>query len=161
MKKFKITNYEITSEKISQELRFVMISDWHNVIFGERNKPVFEAIQKINPDAILIAGDLVLGKQEAPLLPALESLKELIKTAPVFYAPGNHEQRMKRYPQNYEASFLEYETQIKKLGVHYLENDQEVLLVKGEKIQIHGLKLPYEYYKKGSKKAKQVQRKKN
>ena len=44
MKKFKITNYEITSEKISQELRFVMISDWHNVIFGERNKPVFEAI---------------------------------------------------------------------------------------------------------------------
>ena len=32
MKKFKITNYEITSEKISQELRFVMISDWHNVI---------------------------------------------------------------------------------------------------------------------------------
>ena len=100
MKKFKITNYEITSEKISQELRFVMISDWHNVIFGERNKPVFEAIQKINPDAILIAGDLVLGKQEAPLLPALESLKELIKTAPVFYAPGNHEQRMKRYPQN-------------------------------------------------------------
>ena len=48
MKKFKITNYEITSEKISQELRFVMISDWHNVIFGERNKPVFEAIQKIN-----------------------------------------------------------------------------------------------------------------
>lgn len=54
MKKFKITNYEITSEKISQELRFVMISDWHNVIFGERNKPVFEAIQKINPDAILM-----------------------------------------------------------------------------------------------------------
>ena len=50
MKKFKITNYEITSEKISQELRFVMISDWHNVIFGERNKPVFEAIQKINPE---------------------------------------------------------------------------------------------------------------
>lgn len=154
LKKFKITNYEITSEKISQKLRFVMISDWHNVVFGERNEPVFKAIHKINPDAILIAGDLVLGKQEAPLLPALESLKELIKAAPVFYAPGNHEQRMKCYPQNYEASFLEYETQIKKLGVHYLENEQEVLLVKGEKIRIYGLKLPYEYYKKGSKKAK-------
>lgn len=67
---------------------------------------------------------------------------------------------MKRYPQNYEASFLEYETQIKKLGVHYLENEQEVLLVKGEKPDSWS-ELPYEYYKKGTKKAKQVQRKKN
>ena len=57
MKKFKITNYEITSEKISQELRFVMISDWNNYIFGERNKTVFEAIKKINPYAILNDGD--------------------------------------------------------------------------------------------------------
>lgn len=153
MKKFKLTNYEIISEKISQELKFVMISDWHNVVFGERNEPVFDAIQKINPDAILIAGDLVLGKQEAPLLPALEILKELIKTAPVFYAPGNHEQRMKRYPKNYEASFSDYKTQIKKLGVHYLENEQAVLFLKGEHIEVYGLELPYEYYKKGSKKA--------
>ncbi len=153
MKKFKLTNYEIISEKISQELKFVMISDWHNVVFGERNEPVFDAIQKINPDAILIAGDLVLGKQEAPLLPALEILKELIKTALVFYAPGNHEQRMKRYPKNYEASFSDYKTQIKKLGVHYLENEQAVLFLKGEHIEVYGLELPYEYYKKGSKKA--------
>lgn len=88
MKKFKITNYEITSEKISQELRFVMISDWHNVIFGERNKPVFEAIQKINPDAILIAGDLVtLENRKHPLLPALESLKELIRLHRYFMHP--------------------------------------------------------------------------
>lgn len=153
MKKFKITKYQIKSEKINQKLKFVMISDWHNVVFGEKNEPVFEAIQKINPDAILIAGDLVLGKPEAPLLNALHSLEELIKTAPVFYAPGNHEQRMKRYPQDYEASFLEYETQIKKMGVYYLENEQATLSVRGETISIYGLRLPYHYYKKGSKKA--------
>lgn len=154
MKKFKITNYKIESEKLSQKLKLVMISDWHNVVFGERNEPVFTTLRNIAPDAILIAGDLVLGKEEAPLWPALETLKELVLIAPVFYAPGNHEQRMKQYPQNYEASFEDYEKEFKKLGVHYLENKKETLLIKGEEIQIYGLKLPYEYYKKGSKKAK-------
>ena len=60
MKKFVTTTYRITTDKIKRHpLRFVMISDLHNVMFGERNEPVFEKFRALNPDAILIAGDLV------------------------------------------------------------------------------------------------------
>ena len=96
MKKFVTTTYRITTDKIKRHpLRFVMISDLHNVMFGERNEPVFEKIRALNPDAILIAGDLVLGKEDASLKPAAAFLSEAVKLAPVLYGPGNHEQRMK------------------------------------------------------------------
>ena len=72
-----------------------MLSDLHNKVFGDKNQSLLEKIKEEKPDMILIAGDLVLGKKEASLKIPQEFLAEAVKLAPVFYAPGNHEQRMK------------------------------------------------------------------
>ena len=71
--------------------------------------------------------------------------------APVYYALGNHEQRMKRIPEVYGEGYLEFEKEVRELGVVFLENETRELEVGGEKILISGLLPPYQYYKKGGK----------
>ena len=153
MKKFVTTTYRITTDKIKRHpLRFVMISDLHNVMFGERNEPVFEKIRALNPDAILIAGDLVLGKEDACLKPAAAFLSEAVKLAPVLYGPGNHEQRMKLFTEEYGGRFSAFEKKMKQMGVSYLENERVVWQIKGETVAVTGLDLPIEYYNRGPQK---------
>lgn len=150
MKRFQTTTYTITTDKIKKHpLKFVMVSDLHNVVFGKENERVFDKIRQIRPDAILIAGDLVLGRHGASLNPARQFLREAAGLAPVIYAPGNHEQRMKLCPEEYGDSYRAYENEMKRLGVLYLENREMSLILKGERVDIYGLNLPPRFYNRG------------
>ena len=78
MKKFVTTKYEIKTNQLHhRSLTFAGITDLHNVRYGSDNQPVLQAMKKIRPDAILIAGDLVLGKKGESLEPARQFLQEL------------------------------------------------------------------------------------
>lgn len=149
MKKFITTVYTIESSKIKKDgFTFVMISDLHNVMQGEDEKRVIKTIKEAAPDGILIAGDLVLGKPGEPLFPAQQILEDLVKIAPVYYAPGNHEHRMKLFPEVYRDVFKAYEENIKALGVRYLENETCRIAVRDNVVDICGLMLPYHVYDK-------------
>ena len=65
MKKFVTVEYRIESDKIKRPFTVVMISDLHNVVFGEKNVRLLEKIRDLGPDFLVIAGDLVLGKPGA------------------------------------------------------------------------------------------------
>ena len=152
MKKFKTTTYTIRSHKLqSHGFTIAMISDLHNVELGKKNENLLQALQEAKPDIICIAGDLVLGKKEKSVKIAYDFIKRAVKIAPVYYGLGNHEQRMKKYPQVYGEEYRIFEKKIQKLGVTMLENSSSFLEIKGEKIQISGLALPEEYYKKRKK----------
>lgn len=153
LKKFRIARYHITTKKLKKNsLTFVAVSDLHNVVFGEQNRNILDAIKKEKPDCILIAGDLVLGKKGATLEPAWNFLRQATEIAPVYYGLGNHEQRMKLYPEIYGREYRIFEKKIQKLGVHLLENRTESMKIRGEEIAVTGLALPYTYYSKGGKK---------
>lgn len=152
MKKFKTTTYTIRSHKLqSHGFTIAMISDLHNVELGKKNENLLQALQEAKPDVICIAGDLVLGKKEKSVKIAYDFIKRAVKIAPIYYGLGNHEQRMKKYPQVYGEEYRIFEKKIQKLGVTMLENSSSFLEIKGEKIQISGLALPEEYYKKRKK----------
>lgn len=152
MKKFKTVTYTIHSHKLhNQGFTIAMISDLHNVELGAGNANLLHAIGDAHPDLICIAGDLVLGKKAKSVKPAYEFIKKAIKIAPVYYGLGNHEQRMKKYPEVYGKEYLVFEKKIQKLGVMMLENSSSSLEIKGEQVQITGLALPEEYYQKGKK----------
>lgn len=152
MKKFKTTTYTIRSHKLqSHGFTIAMISDLHNVELGKKNENLLQALQEAKPDVICIAGDLVLGKKEKSVKIAYDFIKRAVKIAPIYYGLGNHEQRMKKYPQVYGEEYRIFEKKIQKLGVTMLENSGSFLEIKGEKIQISGLALPEEYYKKRKK----------
>ncbi len=152
MKKFVTAKYQIESEKIHTPFTVVMISDLHNVVFGKKNQRLLEAIRRLQPDLLAVAGDLVLGKPGASLEEPETFLREVLKIAPVFYAPGNHEQRMKLYPETYGKAYLGYEKRIRRMGVRLLENRTEKIHIKGQDIAVTGLELPYEYYLKRKQK---------
>lgn len=99
----------------------------------------------------MIPGDLVLGKPDASLKEPEDFLRKAVKVAPVFYAPGNHEQRMKLYPKVYGREYLGYEKRVQQMGVKILENRTERVLIKGQTVVVSGLAIPYEYYLKRRK----------
>lgn len=152
MKKFKIITYTVPSQKLkNHSFTIAMISDLHNVELGKKNENLLEVLQETKPDIICIAGDLVLGKKEKSVKIAYDFIKKAIKIAPVYYGLGNHEQRMKKYPEVYGKEYLVFEKKIQKLGVIMLENSGSSLEIEGEQVQITGLALPEEYYQKGKK----------
>ena len=146
---FQTVRYKIESEKLQGiEKKIVFLSDLHNRVYGEENRELLEAIQKENPDYILIGGDLLVSNNKSPYLPALYLVEKLVSICPVYYANGNHEQRIKERIEDYEMSYAAYHRILKNAGVHFLENDSAILLWNNQKIRLTGLEIPLDCYKK-------------
>ena len=140
---FRVTRYQVASPKLAGEKTWVFLSDLHNQDYGVNNCRLIDAVKKESPDLILIGGDMLVGKNGHSYEPAL--VKELVKIAPVYYANGNHEERMKLKPQKYDQSYALYREKLLNLGVHLLENESTVLSDES-KVRLTGLEIPLECY---------------
>ena len=142
---FRVTRYQVASPKLAGEKTWVFLSDLHNQVYGVNNCRLIDAVKKESPDLILIGGDMLVGKNGHSYEPALACVKELVKIAPVYYANGNHEERMKLKPQKYDQSYALYREKLLNLGVHLLENESTVLSDES-KVRLTGLEIPLECY---------------
>ena len=148
---FKITHYNIISDKLSglkRERKVLFLTDLHNNCYGKENKRLLDAVRMQNPDLILIGGDMLVGKPELSTKVAEDFVCKLAEICPVYYANGNHEQRMKIYPEKFGTKYQVYTSSVEKSGVQFLENEHVDLMFDGYPIQIHGLEIPREGYKK-------------
>lgn len=108
-----ITNYNYTNSKIPKGFdgyKIVQISDLHNKDF---NGILSEKIRKVNPDIIVITGDLI-DRRNTQIDIAIEFIEEINRIAPIYYVSGNHEQL-----------FAEYNTlqeELKSLNVQIIDN---------------------------------------
>ena len=87
------THYTYVSEKISEDLigyRIVQISDLHNATFGKDNQRLMKKIEVLNPDMIVITGDVV-DSNRPDVDVALDFAKRAAKICPTYYVTGNHE----------------------------------------------------------------------
>lgn len=147
--RYKTVHYQIETPafaKETPELKIVFLSDLHNYEYGENNHNLVEDIRKQKPDLILCTGDMLVGKRGCSVRPAAEFMKQLPEIAPVYYANGNHEQRMYERPQVYGDVYSQYRKELEEAGVRFLLNEHEVLEWHGKKIAIYGLELPAECY---------------
>lgn len=71
-------------------LRIVQISDLHNKEFGKNQRVLLKKIKELNPDNILITGDIIDAKKYN-LDVALELIEQIKKICPVYFVNGNHE----------------------------------------------------------------------
>lgn len=94
---------EIFSDKISDEIRIVQLSDNHNSLFGEDNQKLIELVKEQNSDLVLITGDIV-NSDEANTDIAINLIAALCDIAPVYVAVGNHEVE---YQNNYKTDLLQ------------------------------------------------------
>ena len=88
------TDYELTSDKLTEELRIVHFADSHvGVTFGgEGLLKYVEEINKLNPDLVLITGDFVDDSTPAEeLRSACDALGKLQTKYGVYFVWGNHD----------------------------------------------------------------------
>lgn len=151
LRSFVITEYEIHSPKLrglKKELKIVFLSDLHNKIYGNNNDALLDAVRRQNPDLILLTGDMLIGKAGVSYDAALDFVKKLPETADVYYANGNHEQRMKEHPDIYGDAYPCYKNELVKHHVHFLENESQVLSFDDCKIKLNGLEVSEKHYEK-------------
>ena len=84
-----ITQYRVTAPHLQRTYRLALVTDLHNCAYRQ----LMAGIRRQNPDAIVIAGDL-LGNLDTRGARSLDFLREAAAEFPVFYALGNHERRL-------------------------------------------------------------------
>lgn len=149
MKKIKITQYQLKSKKCRPQgnsLRFVFISDFHNAEYPDGNGGFLELVRKQKPDAVLIGGDQIVAKPGYPLEPGLSVVKALAEEYPVYYACGNHEYRLKLYPEVYGNAYERFREGLERTKAVYLENEEALFLKYGYRIRILGFEMKKEFF---------------
>lgn len=151
---FKVTTYQIHTSKIktgAKPKKIVFLSDLHNMEYGKKNIRLLNVVKVVRPDLILVGGDMLIGKRDRLPEPALNFVKQLPQIAPVYYANGNHEQRMKEDTVKYGNTFHVYRKALQDVGVHFLENESAVMEFDEIKLRLTGLELPRKTYEKFSR----------
>lgn len=144
--RFVVRRLELSDRRITKSVRAVVIADLHNKCYGKENNVLLEAIREQKPDMILIAGDIPTARPGKTMEPALQFLRELVKEYPVYYGNGNHEQRLKLYPQIYGDMAEQYGQALGEMGIEPLVNSHVVLEDCG--ITVYGAEISRGYYKR-------------
>lgn len=134
-----------SSSKIKEPAILVFLSDLHDNTFGEKNEKLLKEIKRIHPDAVLIGGDTMVTK---PGRADLSRTKELLQgisrlSCPVFYANGNHEQRMQRDRGVYGSMYDEFRKLLEEYQVNYLQNKT---VQWRDDIAVSGVDIAWKYY---------------
>ncbi len=146
--RFHVVEYRLHTDKIKKEHHFVVLSDLHNKTYGEKNRKLLEEIDKLSPEAILIAGDMLTSKPGKSYETAIELLKELAMKYPIHYGMGNHETRLFLYPETYGDMGKNYEEELNGFSVELMRNETREW---EDNIRIIGLDMKRIYYKRFKK----------
>lgn len=123
------TEYKISSSELPDEFvgyKIVQLSDVHNDQFGLHNKSLINKVKKLEPDIIVITGDLI-DDTFTNVNRSIDLCQELVKISPVYYVTGNHEYMVEDNQREELFAGLD------RVGVFRL-NDEYVPLEKGKGI---------------------------
>ena len=146
--RFRIVKYQLCSNKVKEEHRYVVLSDLHNKSYGEKNEKLLKSIDKLAPEAVLIAGDILTAKPGKSYEVAYELMKNLAAKDPVYYGMGNHETRLFLYPEVYGDMGKRYEEDLNRISVKFMKNESRECK---DHIRITGLDMKRDYYKRFKK----------
>ncbi len=148
-KEFCVTFYEYHSDLLLKDnYRIVFLSDLHDKVFGEHNKPLLDAIDELKPDAVAFAGDMVTSSMEVryDYTPTLQFIGRLAEKYPIYYGIGNHEEKFRRCKEVFPDQYRDLTERLAEYGVHIMINETAHIPEAG--IVIYGLDLEHEYYRK-------------
>ncbi|HCL03586.1 MAG TPA: phosphoesterase [Lachnoclostridium phytofermentans] len=124
--------YTIQSDKITEQVRIVLITDLHSCQYGTDQLTLIEAIKKQNPDIILLGGDIcddVIPNDNTEFL-----LKGIANQYKCYYVTGNHEYWSNEIDKIFDL-FLTYDVKI-------LNGTYDTIDIHGQKINICGIDDP-------------------
>jgi len=144
--RFVIRTYTFCSRKLKKDCRIVFLSDLHNKEYGVGNERLLRAIEELEPDVILIGGDMLNAKPGDSFQKGANLVLKCGEKHPVYYALGNHEYRARLYPEVYDSMYPDYMESFKESGIRFLDNESCFLPEFG--IRLTGLTIDRAYYKR-------------
>lgn len=149
MHSFVVVSYDIDTDKIEGEKTFCLLSDLHDHVYGNNNDTLLKRIDEINPDGILIAGDMITAHHSGDaqsIRPAVDLLNALKQKYPLYVGNGNHEFKVREYKDVYGNCYEEYTGKLHQNGIDIIINEHEDF--DGTNIRIYGLELDYSFFPK-------------
>lgn len=139
-----VDEYAVESPALPEELdgcKIVQLSDLHNKAFGADQKRLVAELEKIEPDLILITGDLIDKRRtrEDGWGNALSLIRQAAELAPVFYVSGNHEWE--------SGLYRKLRPQLETLGAEVLDNGFVILDHGDAALSVMGLSDPAAFSK--------------
>ena len=144
--RFVVVQHTFCDPRIRKRFRAVILADLHNKQFGKGNERLLTAIEELKPDGILIAGDMIIADPGKKNKQAIELMEKLAERYPIYYGNGNHEHRLKLYPEEYGDMGEVYEKALKKAGIDRLVNSH--VEIEGTGITVYGSEIDREYYRR-------------
>ncbi len=141
----KKTEYTIDTDKnIGKSKEIVVLADLHDTIYGNNNDKLLKLVNSYKDAIVVIAGDMITGKATADWSNTMKFVIEISKNHKVFYINGNHECRVRDYPEKYRSNYELYRKSLTAAGVTFLENTHILY----DNIQLYGLEIDEKYYDK-------------
>ncbi len=144
--RFVVVKHAIQNDKIKGKLRAVVLADLHNKQYGRENEVLLREIDAQKPDVIFIAGDIITAHPKKSLKKAISFMQKLAEKYPIYYGNGNHEHRIKLYPQTYGDMAKEYAEALAKIKVEPMVNVHREL--SEHNISVYGVEIDRKYYKR-------------
>lgn len=132
MQGFVVQRYELDSDKITEPVDIMLISDLHGCWYGENQQELIEAIDGENPDLIALAGDIF--DDENPNEGTVVLLSQISAKYPCYYVVGNHEV--------YTGETDKLKALAAEAGVTVLSGETAYIDVNGQRISISGVDDP-------------------
>jgi predicted MPP superfamily phosphohydrolase len=159
--------YTIVSTRLPKQLdatNFIVLADLHNNTFGKNNERLIKRIDKLAPEFIIVAGDMVNKKDNCYPSNAFTLLEQLSKNHKIYYAYGNHEQKIERYmdidsdvnstsdeTNNMKkacSTWVEFKERLIATGVIFLSNDSIIINKNTAKLRITGISIEHKYFER-------------
>ncbi len=130
---YKVTFYQETSKKVSENIRIAVISDIHNREYGEKNEKLISEISSLKPDLILFPGDMVIREKD-DYQAVLDLVSEASKIAPCYGVLGNHESERIYYGDDKDLP-----SKFENAGLKILRNATEKIRIGKDTVQLIGV----------------------
>ncbi len=149
-----VREYEVVSAAVGEAFdgyTMVVMADLHDNGAGRRNNRMMAAIRRIHPDAVMVAGDMVMARKGVcRYQECVRLLRRLAFRYPVYYGLGNHEARMGQ-DDAYGESFRDWYQEMMRAGVTVLDDLSLTIREGKDALTITGLNLDKMYYQKFKK----------
>lgn len=139
--------YQVYSKKIPKNfdgMTILQLSDLHCTEHGSHSRRLIQKIDEVNPDIIVMTGDMVGRNTDISIFTAL--CRNLGRRYNTFYTLGNHELDLP------DKDLMKLINSVEASGIHFLNNEKFSLISGDSSIELYGLWANLWYYKdeKGS-----------
>ncbi|HZK43448.1 MAG TPA: metallophosphoesterase [Syntrophomonadaceae bacterium] len=138
-----VSTYNITSNKIPSafnHFKILQISDLHSNTFGLDNINLIKKVEKINPDIVVMTGDMV-DTTDTDFDVFINLATVLSEKYDVFFIMGNHEQNLVTQKRKFLIE------QLKETGITVLDNEFVAIDREQETIHLYGMWFNLRYYR--------------